>query len=108
MIDFTRTITDFNSDPIDDQISMQSNGGCKVELTLGRAAAHALCMNFSDEQNVDGAEKFRRGKLAFEIRDAADRDVPAEDLTLIKKLMAKLYSPMVIFRAYQMLDPAEK
>lgn len=102
MIDFSQQVIGFNGEP------MRDNADGDAVLTLGRAVANALCVAYQDEQNVSGAEKFKRGKMAFELRDAKEHELPAEDIALVKRLIAKLYGPAVVFRAYQMLDPAEK
>jgi hypothetical protein len=108
MINFTQELFDFDSHPIRDDIAMQANGGKPISLTLGRACSHALCAVFEDERNLSGEEKFERGMLAVEVRDNAAAELKAEKITLIKKVVAKLYGPIVVYRAYPLLDPTEK
>lgn len=80
----------------------------KPDLTLGTACYHALLVSFPDEQNVTGEEKFRRGELASIVRSAKDYTPSSEEVTLMKKVLAKLYSPGVVFAAYRKLDPSYK
>lgn len=80
----------------------------KPDLTLGLACYHALLVSFPDEQNVSGEEKFRRGELASAVRSAADYAPSSEEVTLLKKVVAKLYSPGVVFAVYRKLDPSYK
>ena len=108
MINFTHELLDLDDRKIKDEIAMQANGGTPVSLTLGRACAHALCATFEDERNLSGEEKFQRGMLAVEVRDNAAAELKAEKVTQLKKVLAKLYGPIVIYRAYPLLDPQEK
>jgi hypothetical protein len=109
-IDFTAVLRDFDDRPIRDEIAMASagTGAAPIDLTLGRAAAHALCASFEDERNISGEKKFERGMLAVKVRDATDVELKSEQVTIIKQALAKLYGPVVIYRAYPLLDPSEK
>jgi hypothetical protein len=107
-IDFTAVLKDQDEMPMKDIMTMQNNGGVDVILTLGRAASHALNVQSQAEADLSGEEKFNRGMLAFKIRDSASCELKVEDVALIKKQMAKLYSPIVIYRAYPLLDVGEK
>lgn len=103
-IDFTVVLKDQDNKPLKDVLTMQANGNVDTELTLGRAAVHALMYQGQDEPNLGGEEKFSRGLLAFKIRDDSDCELKAEDIALIKKLIGKLFSPIVVYRAYPILD----
>lgn len=101
MPNFEEVLNDLDGAPIPDPFAMQ---GSRVDLTLGRACRHALCWNFQDEQNLSGEEKFRRGKLALEISEGT-ATIKAEEVVLLKKCIAKLFSPLVVLRAFNLLDP---
>lgn len=107
-IDFTTVLKDQDDQPLKDMFAMQTNGGVEVDLTLGRVASHSLMIQGQDDQNLSGEDKFSRGALAFKIRDNSSADLKAEDIVLIKKQIAKLYSPVVVYRSYPLLDNAEK
>jgi hypothetical protein len=107
-IDFTVVLKDQDEVPMKDVMTMQANGGIDTILTLGRAASHALNVQSQDEGDLSGEEKFNRGMLAFKIRDNANCELKAEEVVLIKKQLAKLYSPIVIYRAFPLLDGGEK
>lgn len=98
IIDFTKVLLDQDNN----QISDPTISG--KDLTLGRAASYALNASFQDEQQLSGEEKFKRGMLAFQIRDDDKADLKAEDVVLIKKVIGKAYSPLIVYRIYQMLD----
>lgn len=108
MIRFSTVIVDFEDKPILDDVAMQSNGGVPVELTLGRAARHALCLPHQEDRDVNGSEKFRRASLAYDIASKGDQPLKSEDVALIKRLIGRLYNPIVVFRAFPLLDPAEQ
>jgi hypothetical protein len=108
VIDFTTVLNDQDNAPMKDVMAMQANGGIEVTLTLGRAAAHALNVQSQSESEISGEEKFRRGMLAFTVRDNAGCELKVEEISLIKKQLAKLYSPVVIYRAFPLLDGGEK
>lgn len=107
-IDFTVVLNDQDESPLQDTLAMQANGGVKINLTLGRAVSHALMVQGNDEQEMTGEQKFHRGMLAFKVRDSKDCELKVEDIVLIKKQLARLYSPVVIYRAYLLLDGGEK
>lgn len=108
MIDFTTVLKDQDEKPLQDTMAMQANGEIVIALTLGRAASHSLNMQHQDEQNLSGEDKFKRGKLAFEIRDNVSAVLKAEEISLIKRQIAKLYTPIVVYRAWPLLDAGEK
>jgi hypothetical protein len=92
-IDFSAIIADLDGKPL-------------AELTLGTMATNALMLPFEDERNLSGEEKVRRFKLAQRIHGAAEVDLTAEDISLIKKLIAKGYATMPTARAWELLDPS--
>lgn len=99
-IDFTVVLTDLDGKPITTEAQ-----GKGETVTLGKAAATALLMSFPDEQNLDGAEKVKRFGLAVKIREAKDVALSAEDVALVKKVIAKTYGALIVGRAWPLLDP---
>lgn len=75
------------------------------ELTLGLVCINILLANLPSEKEIDGKEKFKRFKLAQKI-DKADNKITinAEEVVLLKNLIGKAYSPLVVGRAYQILE----
>lgn len=132
---FSEKILDLDDKPFDDSTVMASNGylsaaqreadaktpaerdaarkemdKLKVPLTLGLVCRHALSANFQDEQGVAAEKKFERGMLAYKIAKGEIQALSAEEITLIKPLIGKFYGPVVVLRAFMLLDPvgAEK
>jgi len=85
--------------------------GVQVEfgkLTLKSVAVVALSTIFNDEPNLDAIEKQRRGLMAIRIyANPVGVSLKAEDITTIKKLIAKIYNPIVVCRAFEILDQEE-
>lgn len=74
--------------------------------TLSMLAINAL--NFT-EQGIDATEKVRRFKLAVKISEAkGDTFLSPEDIVLLKKVVGLLYSPIVVGRAYELLEAPAK
>lgn len=83
---------------------LQADGEKKPDLTLGLAAQHALFASYSDEQNLKGEEKFKRGALAVRISEEKPPALTAEEIVLIKNLVAKMYGAIVVYRCWLLLD----
>ena len=105
-IDFSTILHNIEGEPFLDDVAMQSNGGTKVELTLGRAASNPLLMTNPKGGDVNGKEKFDRSMLAVRVYGGDTVDLKAEEVTKLKTLIGDLYSPLVVYRAWQVLDPA--
>ena len=69
-----------------------------------------VCENalLEDDRGSDGGEKMKRFKLAEKIHLYEDVNLSAEDVTLLKELIGKLYGPLVVGQAYKILDPEEE
>lgn len=66
-----------------------------------------VCINalLTPDQSEEADEKVKRYKLALRCSNGADPDFSAEEIVLIKKLIAKNYPPLVVGRAFEILDP---
>ena len=75
-------------------------------FTLKKAMIRSLITPFPDEQSLTGEEKFARGELASRINQATTitLDFKAEDIVLIKKLIAKAYTVQIVWQAWKMLE----
>ena len=105
-VDFSAVITDADNAPVIDCAGSDCAG--KPPLTIGKLAMRALTASFEDERNLSGEEKFKRGQLAMRVYDGGKVALSAEDTALIKRLVAKGYGPMVVLRAWPLLDPPGK
>lgn len=96
-IDFSREIHDLAGKPISE------NG---VPVTLGSVCSGALLMPYPDERNVSGEDKVKRFRLAEKVYAGGLQDITVEDAALLKQLLAKAYTPLIVGRAYGILESA--
>jgi hypothetical protein len=85
-------------------------GGALIEngeqVTLGAIASNALLAAYRDEADLAGEEKVKRYKLA--VIAEGEQDLSVEQVVLLKKLIAKAFAPLIVGRAYELLDPQPK
>jgi hypothetical protein len=77
------------------------------ELTLLNVATTSLLAVFDDER-IDGQEKAKRGMLAIKIHSNPDVELTVEEIALIKRLIGKTYVPLVVARAYEIIEEGGK
>lgn len=79
------------------------------ELTLATVAITSLLGSTEDTNKLTADLKVHRATLAQEIyRQSAAKsrlDIMAEDVALLKDAIGKAYAPLVIKRAWDILDP---
>ena len=107
-INFTSVLTDQDDQAMTecaDNPAPKTDAECKVRhpVTLGMVVLRALVM---PEQGLAPEESLKRGQLALSVYKAEAAVLTAEDTALIKKQMAKVYSPLITARAIPILDPA--
>jgi len=76
-------------------------------MTVRLAATRSLTASFRDEQGLTGDEKWPRFHLALKITDENEPSLTVEDIALVKKLVGKMYGPVVVGRVWAILDPPE-
>jgi hypothetical protein len=74
-------------------------------LKLSHVCCDALFATFEDEKNLSGDEKAKRFVLATKIYGADFVDLSPEDVVVLKKLVGKAFSALIVGQAYQMFDP---
>lgn len=99
------------------RVEKDEKGEEKVEMedfTLRQACQNALLNEPINPQTgraikpIDGEEKIRRYSLALQIHNAkSEIDFPSEDITLLKKLIADIGSPLIVGQAWNILDPRD-
>lgn len=96
-IDFSKPILSLTGEPV--RISETDI------LTLKSVATGALLSAHPDDAGLPGEEKARRFNLALSIeRATASIDIKVEDVAIIKKLVGRDYAPLVVGRAYELLE----
>jgi len=96
MIDFTVPLVGLDGKPLRTE---------EGPMSLGDVAANALLSPHKDE-NPSGAEKVKRWSLAMRVHAAKDAELTADDIKLIKDLVAQAYAPLIVGQAWAILDPA--
>jgi len=79
--------------------------GKSEPMTVRLAATRALTAGYQDEQNLKGDQKVDRFHLALKITDEDKPDLTVEEIATIKKLIGKRYLPVIVGRAWAILDP---
>ena len=93
---FCQDLLDLDGEPLKDPAG--------VTVTLQNASVNALLANDQNE-NPDGVEKAKRFALAMKIHNVKEPvDVTAEEIALVKKLIGKVYTALVVGRAYELLE----
>lgn len=105
LIDFGAVLKDYDEKPM-----KQDNSKDAKDLRLGDIAVVALNAQLEDERKLDTPKKLHRGILSYDITKAmkaknTSLDIPLEDAAEIKELIAKIYNPLTIMRAFEILDP---
>lgn len=105
-IDFSAPITNLKNEPMTER----GADGNPFTITLGALATNALLASHEDERALPQVEKVKRFKLAMKLNDqsgnpAKDVSLTAAEIAEISKLVSKLYSPLVVGKILQLIDP---
>jgi len=101
-IDFTKELVGFDGKPI--ELPTEDGQGSE-NWTLGRVCTEALMAMFPDEKDLSGSEKLNRHYLASKIHRAKRKvKLTAEDISLLKKLVAKMFGPRLVGPAWCLLE----
>lgn len=73
-------------------------------LTLRRTCVNALLTQTEDDKRLTGEDKFKLAELARAIHGSETIDLKSEDIVLLKKRIGKIYLPLMILQAYEMLE----
>lgn len=99
-------VMDETQRPVDPATRQPDMKATVPALTLGLLASHVL---FSPEQGLSAEDSWKRGSLGMRLRDGGKIALQAADVDLIKRLVAKAYSPLIVFRVWALLgEPPPK
>lgn len=92
-----KKLTDLNGNVLKNQDGTDSE--------LKNVIIDALLATYKDEQGLTGEEKLSRWQLATKVK-ASDgvAYLDAEEVVLIKKLIGKAYSTVIVGQAWQILE----
>lgn len=79
--------------------------GVEVPYTLRRICVDALlAVDPRKNDEVSGEEKLRRYLLATALMQEDEPDLKPEDLTLLKRLIGHMYTPLVVGFSFNLLN----
>lgn len=106
-INFDSTITDLDGKPVEVLPAVIRDGAVVTPaeiLTLKGVALNALMAALPEEQHLAGDEKVSRFALAMRVNKGGEQDITPEEAGKIKMLVGKCYAPLVVGRAYELLN----
>jgi len=95
-IDFSAVIKDLDGEAVKDG---------EKDATLGRVACTALLASYADEQNLAAEDKVKRFRLAEVAARGGEQEIKVDDVALIKTLIGKAFAPLIVARAYDIIEP---
>jgi hypothetical protein len=100
-VDFSSPINGLDNKPV-----KEANGsGGSMEITMSSICCSVLLTQDTEEAAATGEEKVKRFKIAEKVYSGGEQDLSAEDIVLLKRLIGKFYGPLVVARAYDILEP---
>jgi hypothetical protein len=98
-IDFSAILLNLNDSPL-----MQPPGpnGSEVPATLAWVASEAL-LRATEEK--DGQKKYKLYALALKVGAGGEVELKSEDVALIKTKIGEQFAPLVVGRAFDLLEP---
>lgn len=97
-IDFSTALTGFNGENL-----VEADGR---KITLAMVCSTVLGSTLPDETPT-GEEKLKRFALGMKVCKGGSYDITAEDRVLLKQLIGKTFSPLVVGSALSVLDPSD-
>ncbi len=116
-IDFNRQFKELDGKVIPEQPpGMVKNDKGEMEekkyppFTLRKACTNVLVMGERDAQGrpkeMTGKQKVERYELAKKIHNSTGLvDLQAEEITLLKELIGRIYPPITVGQSFEILDP---
>lgn len=95
-VDFNKKFVNFNGEVLKDANTQR-------EITLGEVCVEAL-LSTDRENPISGTEKLERYNLAMEIHSGKKEVLSPEEIVLIKELVGKLYTTIIVGQAFPILD----
>ena len=111
-IDVTQQLEELDGTPMETGRTMcQMCGqvmGKKEPMTVRLALTRALSATFKDEQDLPGEKKVERFALALRMINEDNPHLAAEEITLVKKLVGKMFGNVIVGRVWPILDPPKE
>lgn len=109
-VNFLAVLTDADGKPLSECVKPDDKGECAAgaerrEITLGMLSMRALVI---PERDLAPEQSFLRGQLALAVYKSPGLSLTAEEMAMLKKQIAKWFSPLYVVRAFPLIDPATK
>lgn len=95
-IDFSAILLDLNGAAVNKSASADDG-----PATLAFVSCEAL---LAPEQSQSSEDKVRQFALAIRIVNGGEQEVTPEEATLIKACVGRVYPPLIVGRAYELLN----
>ncbi len=99
-INFDTPIRDAAGQPMKD-------AGTDNVATLASVASGALFASLPGDESMQPTQKAEIGALGIALFAAGERDLRAEQIAMLKDRIGRAYAPLVVARAFEVLDPAD-
>ena len=76
-------------------------------VTLATIASSSLFASLPDDQSLEPARKAEYGALGIQLFAGGAHDLKVEQIALLKDRIGRTYAPLVVARAFDLLDPAD-
>lgn len=106
MRDFSKVLTDFDGEPIEETTPPKEEGGKPIvkTLTLGLACINSLISFGESERSISADEKVKRYKLAHRLHDQGLCEIDGSELALLLQQVGKVYYPLAVGQAFELLQ----
>jgi len=91
--------------PIRDAAGRQITDG-DIAATLAMIAAGSLFAALPTDHSIEPARKAEMGALGIKLFEGGEHDLKAEQIAMLKDRIGRAYAPLVVARAFQLLDPS--
>jgi hypothetical protein len=75
------------------------------DLTLRAACAAVLFNQIPGDEHMIGSKKLELAKLGMKLFADGEVTLSSDDVTALKERIGVAYSPLVVLRAFELLDP---
>lgn len=98
-INFDAPIIDLAEKPMNDEKG--------DPVTLATVTVQALLATLRGDEAMAGTAKAECGHLGMRLFPGGEQDLKAEQVTMIKERIGRAFTPLIVARAWALLDPVE-
>lgn len=98
-LNVTQVLKQRSGEPIID-----NDNGVAVDATLRRGIINALEVALETDRNEQPIKRYERGKLADKVYDNDEVELSAEEITLIKERVGKVFNAYIVKVIWDLLE----